>query len=177
MSADWVLGARFHRRHPPEEFRKPLWRLRRVRRACAAVDGVLRPVGDHVLVRQPSGRLRLGLSGQGTQEGAIQHCLLSRPSAPPTGWATHRSRLMPRAQAQRVTHPACASADEGSEDAAEPSLLLEQGKVADEKTCSRRSLGFASLTAASCSPAARSSHIVPITARVALYRDPSAQTS
>ena len=129
MSADWVLGARFHRRHPPEEFRKPLWRLRRVRRACAAVDGVLRPVGDHVLVRQPSGRLRLGWSGLGTQEGA-KHCHLSRP-APPTGWATHRSRLMPRAQAQRVTHPA--SADEGSEDAAEPSLLLEQGKVADDE--------------------------------------------
>ena len=38
---------------------------------------------------------------------------------------------MPRTQAQRVTHPA--SADEGSEDAAEPSLLLEQGKVADDE--------------------------------------------
>ena len=41
------------------------------------------------------------------------------------------------------------------------------------KTCSRRSLGFASLTAASCSPAAGPPqplyHIVPITARVALH--------
>ena len=69
-----------------EEFRKPLWHLWRVRRACAAVDGVLRPAGDHVLVRQPSGRLRLGLSGQGTQEGVITPqppCSAHRPGNPP----------------------------------------------------------------------------------------------
>ena len=71
-----------------EEFRKPLWHLWRVRRACAAVDGVLRPVGDHVLVRQPSGRLRLGLSGQGTQEGAIQHASSAALLRPPAGQPT-----------------------------------------------------------------------------------------
>ena len=70
---------------------------------------------------------------------------------------------MPRAQAQRVTHPA--SADEGSEDAAEPSLLLEQGKVADDEDLLAPQPGLR-LVDRSLMPLY---HIVLITARVALY--------
>ena len=70
---------------------------------------------------------------------------------------------MPRAEAQRVTHPA--SADEGSEDAAEPSLLLEQGKVADEEDLLAPQPGLR-LVDRSLMPLY---HIVLIPARVALY--------
>ena len=84
--------------------------------------------------------------------------LRSRP-APPTGWAVHRSRLHSRTQAQRVTH--LASTDAGSEDVAEPSLLLEQGKVADdEDVLTPQPVSFASFTTSSCSPAARPSHTI-----------------
>ena len=70
---------------------------------------------------------------------------------------------MPRAQAQRVTHPA--SADEGSEDAAEPSLLLEQGKVADDEDLLAPQPGLRLVDRRSLMPLY---HIVPITARYQL---------